>query len=56
MVPVMAMGVAELKRELAQTIGIDDLPDIHQVLSPGLWRLVHSGSSSSCMLESRQRY
>jgi pyruvate dehydrogenase kinase 2/3/4 len=31
-VPVMAMGVAELKRELAQTIGIDDLPDIHQFL------------------------
>lgn len=31
-VPVMAMGVAELKRELAQSIGIDDLPDIHQFL------------------------
>lgn len=31
-VPVMAMGVAELKRELAATIGLNDLPDIHQFL------------------------
>lgn len=31
-VPVMAMGVAELKRELADTIGLNDLPDIHQFL------------------------
>eukprot|EP00887_Chlorella_sp_A99_P002545 scaffold6.g2545.t1 len=31
-VPVMAMGVAELKRELASTIGLNDLPDIHQFL------------------------
>ena len=31
-VPVMAMGVAELKRELSATIGLKDLPDIHQFL------------------------
>ncbi|KAG7674226.1 hypothetical protein Ndes2526B_g03970 [Nannochloris sp. 'desiccata'] len=31
-VPVMAMGVAELKRELASSIGLNDLPDIHQFL------------------------
>lgn len=31
-VPVMAMGVAELKRELSQSIDLDDLPDIHQFL------------------------
>jgi pyruvate dehydrogenase kinase 2/3/4 len=28
----MAMGVAELKRELAASIGLNDLPDIHQFL------------------------
>lgn len=31
-VPVMAMGVAELKRELDAVVGINDLPDIHQFL------------------------
>lgn len=31
-VPVMAMGVAELKKELSSTIGLKDLPDIHQFL------------------------
>ena len=31
-VPVMAMGVAELKRELSSNIGLKDLPDIHQFL------------------------
>ncbi|KAL4439458.1 hypothetical protein ABPG77_008787 [Micractinium sp. CCAP 211/92] len=31
-VPVMAMGVAELKRELSKSIGVEDLPDIHQFL------------------------
>ena len=30
-VPVMAMGVAELKEELAHNVGIGDLPEIHQV-------------------------
>ncbi|GAB4821465.1 hypothetical protein N2152v2_008511 [Parachlorella kessleri] len=31
-VPMMAMGVAELKRELSSSIGLNDLPDIHQFL------------------------
>lgn len=28
----MAMGVAELKRELAEGIGLNELPEIHQFL------------------------
>lgn len=31
-VPVMAMGVAELKQELSADVGLGDLPEIHQVL------------------------
>ncbi|KFM27250.1 [Pyruvate dehydrogenase (acetyl-transferring)] kinase, mitochondrial [Auxenochlorella protothecoides] len=31
-VPVLAMGVAELKRELQHEVGLNDLPDIHQML------------------------
>lgn len=31
-VPVMAMGVAELKEELSYDIGLNDLPEIHQFL------------------------
>ena len=31
-VPVMAMGVAELKRELQEGVGLLELPEIHQFL------------------------
>lgn len=31
-VPLMAMGVAELKKELGTVVGLNDLPDIHQFL------------------------
>lgn len=31
-VPTMAMGVAELKKELAEGIGLNELPEIHQFL------------------------
>jgi pyruvate dehydrogenase kinase 2/3/4 len=31
-VPVMAMGVAELKQELSHDVGLGDLPEIHQFL------------------------
>ncbi len=31
-VPVMAMGVAELKKELSASVGLNELPDIHQFL------------------------
>lgn len=31
-VPVMAMGVAELKEDLSHEIGLNDLPEIHQFL------------------------
>ena len=31
-VPVMAMGVAELKQELSHNVGLGDLPEIHQVM------------------------
>lgn len=31
-VPVMAMGVAELKQELSANVGLGDLPEIHQFL------------------------
>jgi hypothetical protein len=37
-VPVMAMGVAELKEELAHNVGLGDLPEIHQVM------IIHSAA------------
>ena len=32
MVPVMAMGVAELKKELHEGLGLNEVPEIHQFL------------------------